>query len=85
MSNKDLLKLENEFRDELPKYKSKPNIGPVPKPDRITNRVSAFLANVGKQSDPPPKSDDGQNSGKTNGNNNCDKVVEMDIYITPTE
>lgn len=86
-TNKDLLKLENEFRDELPRYKEKPKIGPVPKPSKLTGKVSAFLAGASKQDSPDKMmreegNKEDNNSARTN-NRACDKLVEMDIYITP--
>lgn len=78
MSNKDLLKLENEFRDQIPKYKEKPNIGPVTKPVSLTKRVTNFLettsskeAEIGK-----PKQTEGIDVKKS------EAQVEMDIFIT---
>lgn len=75
MTNKDLLKLENEFRDELPKYKEKPKIAPIEKPTHLTSRLSSFLASAtDKQQHDVPSS-----SGTDEA-----KMVEMDIYLTPT-
>lgn len=78
MSNKDLLKLENEFRNELPHYKEKPKIGQMPKSDKLTSRISSFLENAKKV---PTK--ETQESEKTD---NCKPkaIVEMDIYLTPS-
>lgn len=69
MSNKDLLKLENEFRGQMKISKEKPNIGPIEKPTLLTNKVSNFLK-VAKQ--------DQVETSKVAG----DSKVEMDIYIT---
>jgi hypothetical protein len=76
MTNKDLLVLENEFRDELPRYKEKPKIAPVEKPTQLTARLSSFLASAAEnQPSHPPE---------TLGTSDTTKMVEMDIYITPT-
>ena len=79
MSNKDLLKLENEYRHELPHYKEKPNIGPVSKPEKLKGKIADFLQSV-------KASQDGNVSIKsTNIDAPMDgkKCVEMDIYLTP--
>lgn len=73
--------MDNEFRNELPKYKEKPKIAPVDKPSVLTGRVSAFLEKATKQ--------DGVMSSATNPSGDqdrrsCDKMVEMDVYITPS-
>lgn len=71
MSNKDFLKLENEFRNDLPVYKEKPKITSMPKPDKLTSRVSEFLK-ISKQAPEPKKSSDERDDR--------DKLrVEMDI------
>lgn len=74
MSNKDLLKLENEYIDELPKYKEKPKITPIAKPTHLTSKLTEFLASASNKTD------------ETNDTKEAtyDKQVEMDIYITPT-
>ena len=77
MSNKDFLKLENEFRNELPVYKEKPKITSITKPVTMTKKISAFLAKA-KESD---------NTGVKDGEKKSDetvesKHVEMDVYIT---
>lgn len=82
MSNKDLLKLENEYRNELPKYKEKPKITSLPKPIQLTERISEFLENI--KTDPPHNSNqiinvDAIPIDKTN------RQVEMDLYIAPID
>ena len=82
MSNKDLLVLENEFRDELPSYKEKPKITAVEKPTQLTSRLSSFLTSVKEsqnQHTPTPSSPATETKLTPNK-----KLVEMDIYITPT-
>lgn len=85
MSNKDLLKLENEFRDELPVYKEKPKITTIPKSNHLTKKVSEFLANTKDESQQTKtiattsKSSDTKEDGDDNTNL---KHVEMDIFIT---
>lgn len=77
MTNKDLLLLDNEFRDELPRYKEKPKITTVEKPTHLTGRLSNFLASAAeKQKQDVTTSAEGSADGT--------KMVEMDIYITPT-
>lgn len=79
MSNKDLLKLENEYRNDLPKYKGKPKITSLPKPDALTRRISDFLE-TSKTS-----------SSSQNKIVNVNAIpireprqhVEMDIYMAP--
>lgn len=73
MSNKDLLKLENEFRNELIKYKEKPNITTVTKPTHLTKKITDFLATSSKDPHSQVKVVPGQ------------RHVEMDITITPHE
>ena len=80
MSNKDLLKLENEYIDELPKYKEKPKIGPVAKPTHLTSKLTEFLASASKKSE---EQNGAKGEAKQDGSNHG-KQVEMDIYITPT-
>lgn len=87
MSNKDLLRLENEFRDELPKYKQKPQIGPVPKPSLLTKRVSEFLeksANI-EGNTVANKQSSSTTTTKTSteiDTTGCKASVEMDIFVT---
>lgn len=81
MSNKDLLKLENEYRNELPKYTEKPKITAIEKPSILTGRLSSFLASAGEKAD---KTDATQQVGEEPKDTNRGKMVEMDIYITPT-
>ena len=77
-SNKELLLLENEYRNELPKYSEKPTIKPITKPLELTNRVASFLSTVREQ---PPNS-----SEKTPKQRTSDKRhVEMDIYLSQLE
>lgn len=76
MSNKDLLKLENEYRNELPKYSEKPKITFVGKSDLLTKKVPQFLAKttekaVVREDESAIKNKKGENA-----------QVEMDIYIT---
>lgn len=77
-NNRSLLELENEFRNELPRYKEKPNITAVPKPTTLS-KVSEFLNAT--------KCDLEKTSIKTNqeqsdGDIVKDKNVEMNIFIT---
>jgi len=78
MSNKDLLKLENEFKDELPRYREKPKIGPVPRPEQLKSKISGFLEEAKK----------GAEQGHSESSGNVEPkeklAVEMDIYLTPT-
>lgn len=79
MSNKDLLKLENEFRNELPKYREKPKIEHLKKPDDLTRRLSSFLQNASKvqqESNKPTNEDSSESRGAR---------VEMDLFITPIQ
>lgn len=79
MSNKDLLKLENEYRKELPKYRTKPTITTIEKPTSLTKRVSDFLAGTSK---PDTNIKKEVNEKKADPR----KVAcEMDIYISPLE
>lgn len=75
MSNKDLLKLENEYRGDLPKYKEKPRMSPMKKPELLTKRVSDFLetANKVKVDENEKKQSDAKS--KINGH------VEFDICL----
>lgn len=82
-SNKDLLKLENKFRDDLPKYKRKPDIAPVEKPSVLTSRITAFLEQTTRKD--LEAGHPGEVQIKTQGQGNCDKMVEMDVYITPSD
>lgn len=90
-SSKDLLKLENEYRNEIPKYKEKPNIKCIAKPSFLTDRVAKFLAKSEQQKeistnsvpdDSPMQSDEQQSSEDTA---QSDTLVEMDIYIAEQE
>jgi len=78
MSNKDLLKLENEYKDELPHYREKPRIGPVPRPEQLKSKISVFLEEAKK----------GAKKGDSESSSNIEPkekfAVEMDIYLTPT-
>lgn len=78
-SNKDFLRLENEFRHEIPKYKEKPKIVHIEKPASLTKKVSDFL-NHGHQSKLPSASENDSNSGKEDAAEGAQ--VEMDILIT---
>lgn len=66
MSNKDLLKLENEFRNEIPKFKEKPKIEFIGKSD-LSRRIPEFIAKTS------------QNEVLDNKGGNVH--VEMDIII----
>jgi hypothetical protein len=77
MTNKDLLLLENEFRNELPKYSERPKITAVDKPTQLTSRLSSFLQSANE------KSNQNATSDATPPHDGA-KMVEMDIYITPT-
>lgn len=81
-SNKDLLKFENEFRNELPVYKEKPKIVPIPRPHALTKKVTEFLANSKIKEESSSSKDQAQ--VKEEG---VDKArrVEMDIFITPDD
>lgn len=72
-SNKELLKLENEYRNVLPKYKAKPDIKPIGRPAFLTQRVSEFLDKSSKPSGEPL-------SRSTTGET---PHVEMEIYVDP--
>lgn len=87
MSNKDLLKLENEFRNELPKYKSKPEIKPIEKPDFIKRRVSDFLSKARDTCITTSKevSDNSKGDEVQMDIERGDKQVEMEIYLTPIQ
>lgn len=78
-TNKDLLKLENEYRNDLPNYKEKPKMTPVGKPTQLTNKLSSFLAAAIQKAPEPLKTTEGRDNEKSDKN-----MVEMDIYITPT-
>lgn len=41
--SQDLLKLENEFRNELPKYREKPKIVRIAQPSKLKNNIANFL------------------------------------------
>lgn len=87
MSRKDLLKLDNEFLDELPKYSRKPNITQLGKPSLLTGRVTAFLEKAGKQNDVNSNQQGSSSASSvksTNGDRENNSIVEMDVYITPT-
>lgn len=95
MSNKDLLKLENEFRNDLPKYKEKPKITPIERPHALTKKVTSFLTNIQEnnskmQTTSEEKQIYHQVSESTTGdsehcirNKSTNAYVEMDIFITP--
>lgn len=74
MSNKDLLKLENEFRDQIVRYKEKPKIGPVARPLGLTKRVTDFLETTSNEKRQCETSKDNEEKSKAQ--------VEMDIFIT---
>lgn len=79
-TNKDLLLLENEFRNELPRYKEKPSITFTPKPASL-RRVSEFLElskneKTAAPVQPKPKQEE------SNDISDKDRDVEMDIFIT---
>lgn len=79
MSNdRSLLELENEFRNELPRYKEKPKITAVPKPATLS-KVSEFL-NATKCD--PAKTSIQTNQNQSDGDTVGDKNVEMNIFIT---
>lgn len=71
---KDLLKLENEYRNELPCYKVKPKITAIEKPVSL-KRVAKFLAST--NNDIVQANQVQSNEGQVN-----DKNVEMNIIIT---
>lgn len=73
-TNKDLLRLENEFRDEIVTPKEKPNITRVTKPLVLTKKISDFLDKTTK----------GDDETKSNGRDkqSSDHHVEMEIMIT---
>lgn len=71
MSNKDLLKLENEYRNEIPLRREKPKIEAIKKPVKLTNKVAAFLEKTAQLDN------NEANKEKSAG---CD--VEMNIYLT---
>lgn len=71
MSNKDLLKLENEYRNEIPLRREKPKIEAIKKPVKLTNKVAAFLEKTAQLDN------NADNKEKSVG---CD--VEMNIYLT---
>lgn len=71
MSNKDLLKLENEYRNEIQVRREKPKIETIKKPVKLTNKVADFLARSAQVSAKQEAEEKGDK---------CD--VEMDIYIT---
>lgn len=73
-SNKDFLRLENEFRDEIPRLRAKPNIGPVERPFALTKRVSDFLANTSNDSD---KKKPISSTSSTASENNNDASSEL--------
>lgn len=85
MSNKDLLKLENEYRNELPVYKEKPNIKQIEKCHFLTKKVTDFLETTKTESQ-TNNNQDNKNEKKINSDNKKDNVnsrhVEMDIFIT---
>lgn len=70
MSNKDLLKLENEYRNEILKSREKPKIEFVGR-SNLVKRIPEFLA----------KASQDVVAGKKSSNSH----VEMDILITPPE
>lgn len=78
MSNKDLLKLENDLRDDLPKYKEKPKIEHIQKPHLLTSKVSNFLAKIDKTNNEEQTNNDRLKMGSK------EACVEMDIYMTPS-
>lgn len=80
MSNKDLLKLENEYRNDLPKYKEKPHITRLPKPNLLTEKISEFLTLGQTESTDKPIINVNRIA-----QNKSNKQVEMDIYICPME
>lgn len=89
MSNKDFLKLENEYRDEIAvECKEKPKITSIPKPHSLTKRVTEFLAHTrADQSETSRNAPDNQHEKmkvepRKEDNSNEDSVVEMDVLIT---
>lgn len=75
MSNKDFLRLENEYRDELPRYKEKPKITAVGRPTNLTKKVADFL-------DCTTKKQEAQRV-EERSKSEAAKEIEMDIYLTP--
>lgn len=75
--SKELLKLENELRNELPKYREKPKIIRIQQPDKLKHNIANFLdiaKNAKQKQDAPATVED------------CDIIkskshVEMDIVM----
>lgn len=79
-SSRDLLKLENEYRNELPQYKEKPNISAPTKPVTL-GKVSKFLAAVKSDTKGAPTTEDQPKSN----DQFKDRTVEMNIIISSME
>lgn len=73
-SSKDLLKLENEYRNDIKIPKAKPNITPMKKPTLLTEKISKFLDETKK-----PESLKGPNEQTSDTKHN--HHVEMDLMI----
>lgn len=72
-TNKDLLKLENEYRDEIVMSKEKPNITRVAKPLILTKKISDFLDKTTNAVDECKSNHD--------DNRSSNQHVEMEIMI----
>lgn len=73
-TNKDLLKLENEYRDEIIRPREKPKITRMDKPIILAKKISDFLDKTSRGDEDPQS-------------NHCDNRsanhhVEMDILIS---
>lgn len=71
-SSSELLKLENEYRKEIPTNTRKPQIKSVPKPTALASKVSSFL----EKKDSNISGDDKNESTKKSG-----PSVVMDILM----
>lgn len=74
--SQDLLKLENEFRNELPRYREKPKIVRITQPSKLKDNIANFLK-VAKE---------GEDNKKSTIDDDCDVVrkdtqVHMDIIM----
>lgn len=80
--SKDLLRLENEFRDQLPRYREKPNIVKIQQPTKLKDNIANFL-NIAKNAN--QKQDASSRSKRE-----CDTAkkgphVEMDIVMAQVD
>lgn len=76
-SRKDLLVLENEYRNELPKYQSKPDIERIAKPTQLKSKITNFLDQAKEPVNTEQQSTESKKDEK--------HVVEMDIFMTPLQ